>query len=221
MDILLKIIAKTFNSRLILNNPYINGFLKPQIKNLENINKQYIQYPKNSSIIGLNLQVRKPAKDSYLKIGENSNIQGNFVVESEKGLISIGNRTFIGGGTFICTKEIEIGNDVMFSWGCTVVDNNSHSAKWNERKNDVLDWKKGLDENKIGAYKDWSNVKEDKVTIKDKAWIGFNSIILKGVTIGEGSIVGAGSVVTKDVPDWTIVGGNPAKVIREISENER
>ena len=221
MDILLKIIAKTFNSRLILNNPYINGFLKPHIKNLENINKQYIQYPKNSSIIGLNLQVRKPAKDSYLKIGENSNIQGNFVVESEKGLISIGNRTFIGGGTFICTKEIEIGNDVMFSWGCTVVDNNSHSAKWSERKNDVLDWKRGLDENKIGAYKDWSNVKEDKVTIKDKAWIGFNSIILKGVTIGEGSIVGAGSVVTKDVPDWTIVGGNPAKVIREISENER
>lgn len=221
MDLLLKIIAKTFNSRLILNNPYIKGFLKPQIKNLENISKQYIQYPKNSSIIGLNLQVRKPAKDLYLKIGENSNIQGNFVVESEKGLISIGNRTFIGGGTFICTKEIEIGNDVMFSWGCTVVDNNSHSAKWNERKNDVLDWKKGLDENKIGAYKDWSNVKEDKVTIKDKAWIGFNSIILKGVTIGEGSIVGAGSVVTKDIPDWSIVGGNPAKVIREISENER
>ena len=221
MDLLLKIIAKIFNSRLILNNPYIKGFLKPQIKNLENISKQYIQYPKNSSIIGLNLQVRKPAKDLYLKIGENSNIQGNFVVESEKGLISIGDRTFIGGGTFICTKEIEIGNDVMFSWGCTVVDNNSHSAKWSERKNDVLDWKRGLDENKIGAYKDWSNVKEDKVTIKDKAWIGFNSIILKGVTIGEGSIVGAGSVVTKDVPDWTIVGGNPAKVIREISENER
>ena len=78
-----------------------------------------------------------------------------------------------------------------------------------------------MDENKIGAYKDWSNVKEDKVTIKDKAWIGFNSIILKGVTIGEGSIVGAGSVVTKDIPDWSIVGGNPAKVIREISENER
>ena len=221
MDLLLKIIAKIFNSRLILNNPYIKGFLKPQIKNLENISKQYIQYPKNSSIIGLNLQVRKPAKDLYLKIGENSNIQGNFVVESEKGLISIGNRTFIGGGTFICTKEIEIGNDVMFSWGCTVVDNNSHSAKWSERKNDVLDWKRGLDENKIGAYKDWSNVKEDKVTIKDKAWIGFNSIILKGVTIGEGSIVGAGSVVTKDIPDWSIVGGNPAKVIREISENER
>jgi len=63
--------------------------------------------------------------------------------------------------------------------------------------------------------------KRRQSNIKDKAWIGFNSIILKGVTIGEGSIVGAGSVVTKDIPDWSIVGGNPAKVIREISENER
>jgi acetyltransferase-like isoleucine patch superfamily enzyme len=59
------------------------------------------------------------------------------------------------------------------------------------------------------------------IIIEDDAWIGFNSIILKGVTIGKGSIVGAGSVVTKSVPPWTIVGGNPAKIIREIPENER
>ncbi|MCB0501084.1 MAG: hypothetical protein KDD32_00210 [Bacteroidetes bacterium] len=52
--------------------------------------------------------------------------------------------------------------------------------------------------------------------IKDKAWIGFNVIILKGVTIGEGAVVGAGSVVTKDVPDYTIVVGNPAKLIKKL-----
>lgn len=56
------------------------------------------------------------------------------------------------------------------------------------------------------------------VTIKDGAWIGARCIILPGVTVGEGSIVGAGSVVTKDVPPNTLVGGVPAKVIRAIND---
>jgi galactoside O-acetyltransferase len=59
------------------------------------------------------------------------------------------------------------------------------------------------------------------VKIEDKVWIGFNSIILKGVTVGEGAIVGAGSVVTKDVPPYTIVAGNPARIIRELTPEER
>ncbi|MGO4770957.1 DapH/DapD/GlmU-related protein [Flavobacterium sp. W22_SRS_FK3] len=176
----------------------------------------------SSNIRGANISVRNPIKNKkYILVGENCHITGNFIFEIQDGKITIGDRTFIGGGTFICTEEIEIGNDVMFSWGCTVVDNNSHSNIWSERKNDVLDWKRGLDENKIGHYKDWTNVKKAKVTIKNKVWIGFNSIILKGVTIGEGVIIGAGSVVTKDVPDWTIVAGNPARIVREIPENER
>lgn len=209
------IFAKAYNF-FIKNNQYLRNNQK------DNLNKEsYINYPKSTSIKGLNLQVRKPVRETYLEIGENSMIQGNFIIESEKANIKIGSRTFIGGGMFISTEEIEIGSDVMFSWGCTVSDNNSHSLIWKHRKNDVLDWKKGVDENIIGKYKDWSHVKESKVTIKDKVWIGFNAIILKGVTIGEGAIVGAGSVVTKDVPDWTIVAGNPAKIIREIPDNER
>jgi acetyltransferase-like isoleucine patch superfamily enzyme len=185
-------------------------------------NSNFLVSPISSNIENLNLSVRNPLIDKkYIEIGENCLINANFVFEIKEGKITIGDRTFIGGGTFICIDEIEIGSDVMFSWGCTVADNNSHSHIWSERKNDVLLWKKGIDEKKIGAYKDWTNVKKSKITIKNKAWIGFNSIILKGVTVGEGAIVGAGSVVTKDVPDWTIVAGNPAKIIREIPENER
>jgi acetyltransferase-like isoleucine patch superfamily enzyme len=150
----------------------------------------------------------------YLFIGKDSIINGHYIFDLEIGKITIGERTFIGGGTFVCIDEIEIGNDVMFAWGCTVIDNNSHSLLSLERSQDVIDWKKGIDENRIGLYKDWAKVKRAKVTIKDKAWIGFNSIILKGVTIGEGAIVGAGSVVTKDVPDFTIVAGNPARIIK-------
>jgi acetyltransferase-like isoleucine patch superfamily enzyme len=197
-------------------------FVNNKNKIIVNDDSRFILCPKSSNISNLKIVVRNPLEDKiYIEIGENCLINGDFVFEIKKGIISIGDRTFIGGSTFICIDEIAIGSDVMFSWGCTIADNNSHSHIWSERENDVMSWKQGVDENKIGAYKDWTNVKKSKITIKNKAWIGFNSIILKGVTIGEGAIVGAGSVVTKDVPDWTIVAGNPAKIIREIPENER
>ncbi len=56
--------------------------------------------------------------------------------------------------------------------------------------------------------------KYEAVRIEDDVWIGARAILLKGITIGKGSIIAAGSVVTKDVPPYTIVGGNPAKVIK-------
>ena len=64
--------------------------------------------------------------------------------------------------------------------------------------------------------KDWSVVPTAAVRIEDKVWIGFNVIVLKGVTIGEGAVVGAGSVVVNDVPAWSVAVGNPARVIREL-----
>ncbi|HEX7588363.1 MAG TPA: acyltransferase, partial [Anaerolineae bacterium] len=54
----------------------------------------------------------------------------------------------------------------------------------------------------------------------DKAWVSLGSIVLKGVTLGEGCIVGAGSVVTADVPPWVVVAGNPARVIRALEKEE-
>ena len=58
------------------------------------------------------------------------------------------------------------------------------------------------------------------IEIHDRAWIGSRVLILKGVTIGEGAVVAAGSVVTRNVPPFTIVGGNPARVIRERGARE-
>lgn len=59
-----------------------------------------------------------------------------------------------------------------------------------------------------------------EVTIGDNVWIGGNTVILPGVHIGSNTVIGAGSVVTKDIPDWVIAGGNPCKVIREITEED-
>lgn len=148
-----------------------------------------------------------------LEIGKSSIIEGSILFDREDASVLIGDRTFIGASLIVCAEKIEIGNDVLVSWGCSIVDHDSHAVDWLSRKNDVIAWKQGK--------KDWFGVRVKSVKINDRVWIGFNSIILKGVTIGEGAIVGAGSVVTKDVSPYTIVAGNPARVIREVSLNER
>ena len=152
-------------------------------------------------------------KDVSLIVGHSSIIEGTLSYDCEGAEILIGDRTFIGGSSIVCAERVEIGSDVLISWGCTIVDHNSHATDWDSRKNDVVEWAQGK--------KDWSTVKKSPVIIHDRVWIGFNAIILKGISIGEGAIVAAGSVVTKDVAPYTIVGGNPAKLIREISLNER
>jgi galactoside O-acetyltransferase len=152
-------------------------------------------------------------KKCKVVVGSHSMINGDIIFERECATVQIGNNTFIGGSKLICSKKITVGNDVLIAWGCTIVDHNSHAIQFSLRKNDASEW--------MAGRKDWANVAQKEVVICDKSWIGFNSILLKGVMVGEGAIVGAGSVVTKDVPPWTIVGGNPAKVIRQIPLYDR
>ena len=95
------------------------------------------------------------------------------------------------------------------SWGITVADHDSHSVDWTYRRHDVLEWGKGR--------KSWEHIAHAPIVICDKAWIGFNVSILKGVTIGEGAVIGACSVVTRDVAPYTVVAGNPARSVRDLS----
>ena len=159
------------------------------------------------------LSAREPDGCS-LAIGSESNVEASLVFEQAGARISIGSRTHIGGGTLVAAaSSIEIGDDVLIAFDALIMDHNSHSLKFGERQHDVRDWIRGT--------KDWSTVAIAPIKISDKAWIGVRAMILKGVTIGEGAVVGAGSIVTRDVPAWTIVGGNPAQVIRALTEEER
>lgn len=97
---------------------------------------------------------------------------------------------------------------MIISWGVTIVDHNSHAINWQKRAEDVADWRQ--------KEKKWTDVAIAPVRLKSRCWIGFNASILKGVTVGEGAIVGAGSVVSKDVAPFTVVAGNPARVIRSL-----
>lgn len=166
------------------------------------------------------VDIRSGPTQDRIHIGDNSVLGCRITLEREIGRVSIQDNTYIGAGThLVCAHQIEIGSNVLIAWGCTFMDHDSHSLNWTDRSDDVRRWRDGLvSQGKGGAAstKNWSVVPMAPIYIKDKAWIGFNVIILKGVTIGEGAVIAAASVVTKNVPDWTLVGGNPAKIIKEL-----
>lgn len=156
-------------------------------------------------------------------VGKDSLLGVQIFLESEDAKIQIGERVYIGKSTIITRNSIKFENDILVAWGVTFYDHDSHSLNHIHRQQDI---KQVLDSfnNTNGDYlhgKNWSNVNSKPIHVKSNSWIGMNSIILKGVTIGEGAIVGAGSVVTKDVPDWSVVAGNPARVIKYLNPDER
>lgn len=154
----------------------------------------------------------KMRSGNRLLIGEKSIFNAKVIFEHRGGEILIGNRTFIGNSLLVCHSKIEIGDDVLMAWGGTIVDHDSHAINWKFRCDDVINWGLGI--------KNWEHVTRKPVVIKNKVWIGLNVTILKGITIGEGAVIAAGTVVTKDVPPYCIVAGNPARIIRELSADE-
>jgi acetyltransferase-like isoleucine patch superfamily enzyme len=150
----------------------------------------------------------KRVAGNLLLVGEDSIIHADISFEESGGMIQIGSRTFVGRSDFVCYRSLVIGDDVVMSWGITVVDHDSHSLEWARRKNDVRDWGKG--------QKNWEHVPHAPVVVGHKVWVGFNVSILKGVTIGEGAVIGACSVVTRDIPPYSLAVGNPAKVVRSL-----
>src|SRR5690606_21427286 len=113
-----------------------------------------------------------------LELGSNSLIHCRFSFDRPSAVIKVGNRCFIGKSQLVAAELIEIEDDVIISWGVTIVDHDSHALEAKDRKKDVDSWR--TDE------KDWSMVKIFPVTLRRGCWIGFNASILKGVTIGQG-----------------------------------
>jgi acetyltransferase-like isoleucine patch superfamily enzyme len=152
------------------------------------------------------------ADSSRISVGSNTHIRGELLVFKYGGKISIGDFCFIGEGSRIWSgDEIQIGNNVLIAHNVNIMDTNSHERDAKER---FETYKHILSK---GYPVERGSVICKPVIIKNDAWISFNAIILKGVTIGQGAIVGAGSVVTDDVPDYAVVSGNPAKIISTTS----
>lgn len=152
---------------------------------------------------------------SAIVIGAYTHIRGELLTFGHGGRISIGEYCYIGEHSHIWSaKQISIGKRVLISHNVNIFDNDTHPVSPAARHQH---FKKIISS---GQPKE-IDLQEKAVVIGDDAWIGCLSIILKGVTIGQGAIVGAGSVVTQDVAPFVIVAGNPAREIREIAPDER
>lgn len=134
----------------------------------------------------------------YIKLGDQvriwSNINKTKILVNKNGQLIVGTNSRLNGIHLSVSNRVEIGNNVRIAPYNIVIDSDFH------RVDDHFS-----DE---GVNK--------PIIIGDNVWITMNCMIMKGVTIGEGAVVAAGSVVTKDVPPYTVVGGVPAKVIKKL-----
>lgn len=122
-----------------------------------------------------------------------------FNIAIDGSAIAIGNNVGISGATINAANQITIEDNVAIGSGCIITDTDSHPIDYEARMAD-----------------DNSKTKTAPIIIKEGAFIGARCIVMKGVTIGAHSVIGAGSVVTKSIPDNCIACGNPAKVVKQL-----
>jgi acetyltransferase-like isoleucine patch superfamily enzyme len=156
----------------------------------------------NGGSLGKNVKIYEGVKlashrECPIYIGDHVSIEKGVVIStSDSGKISIGNNVYIGEYSVLTSnEEIEIGDNALIS-----------------PHNDIVDFNHVYEDPTKPVNQ--QGVIAKKITIQEDAWIGSGSKILMGVTIGKGAVVGAGSIVTKDVPPYHVVAGNPAKTIK-------
>ena len=126
------------------------------------------------------------------------NMQGCIYTDSQEAIITIGNNVGMSSTRIWIHRGLSIGNNVRIGGNVLLIDTDCHPLDYSVRRNS--------NDGTCSA----------PIVIEDDVWIGAHSIVLKGVTIGARSIIGAGSVVTKNVPADCIAAGNPCKVIRKL-----
>jgi maltose O-acetyltransferase len=149
-----------------------------------------------------------------ISIGSHSVVRGELLIFAHAGKIEIGDNCYIGENSRIWSAaSIKIGDRVLIAHNVNIHDTNSHSVNPMLRHQHFVEMMSS--DHPVSNQFD---IKSKPVVIESDVWIGFNSTILKGVTIGTGAIVAACSLVTKDVLPGTIVAGNPARLIRDVTE---
>ena len=127
-----------------------------------------------------------------------------------RGSVQVGVCSMLNGARIVCDDRVEIGAYATISWNVIFIDCYRVPIDPAERRREIV---------RAARVPEWhvyADAPARPIRLHDNVWIGFDVCILPGVTIGEGSIVGARSVVNADVPAYTVVAGNPARPIRQL-----
>lgn len=198
--------------RNFLYRVYLSGYAESQRKfwlNRETFLKETLSFKDNTSI-DLNANIINHRKDRrFIQIGDNCLIRGELMILKHGGEIYIGDDCFLGANSRIwSSKKIIIGNRVLISHNVNIHDNSSHSLNSKERHIEFLHIRK------TGELKFDNKISEEEILIEDDVWIGFNATIMKGVRIGKGAIIGSNTIITKNIEEYSVVVGNPARIIK-------
>ncbi|HWL54401.1 MAG TPA: acyltransferase [Chthoniobacteraceae bacterium] len=132
-----------------------------------------------------------------------------------EGRCTVGDYTLLNGALIMAEERIEIGSYCLISWNVGIADSDFHPLDPALRRQDALALAP-FAENRPPRPK----IETRPVVIEDNVWIGMGAVILKGVRIGENSVVAAGAIVTRDVAPNTVVGGNPARLLKTLQPGE-
>jgi acetyltransferase-like isoleucine patch superfamily enzyme len=164
--------------------------------------------------LGMRARIVSKNPKPTVTIGSDCAIRGTLRCEPGASL-RIGNTVYIGDDAILSAqKDISIGDLTLIAHGVHVFDNDSHPTDADERE---AHFKAILGLPHAAQYE----IAGEPVRIGSGCWLGFNSVVMKGVTIGDGSIVAANSVVIEDVPAQSVVAGNPARVVKAIQAGHR
>lgn len=145
---------------------------------------------------GSTIKIGRNAKFNYSHWSNHIGLNHRCIISTmvQDALLIIGENLGMSSSSITCFKRIEIGNNVRIGANCVIADGDFH-----------------LEDPRVGAPK--------PITIKDNVWLGYGVIVMKGVTIGENSIIGMNSIVTSDIPANSVAAGVPARVIKTVENN--
>lgn len=149
-----------------------------------------------------------------LIVGDNTVVEGFVIFNRDGAEVRIGSNTHVDIAVVIsAVQSVVIEDDVSISFKCTIMDSDGHSLRLSERRGDLQQHRHDKP--------NYDRSVTRPIRIRRGARLGPHCMVLKGVTVGVGATVTAASVVTQDVPDWTVVAGNPARPIQTIDGGGR